>query len=254
MNRWTCSPSWLRLAPPHRGPWFALLWFAVGTAGLMGQAEALEQPAAPEPPILVRQIYALRNRAAGDAVAMVENLLSSRGALELQPGENTLVIRDTAPVVRRIVARLRDYDQPPRWVRLDVQIVRAGEAAGAGAQTPGPELPPELVRRLRELLRFDSFSLMAQAGLEMMEGERVVYQFGGDYRVEFELGVLSASRQLRLQDFIVGKGPADDSRPLIHTNLNLTIERPMVLGLARTEASERALMVVLTTHLLEEIP
>jgi hypothetical protein len=226
------------------------------SAGLAAPAASLEESATPEPSTLVVHIYALRNRAAGDALAMVEDLLSSRGALELQPGENTLVIRDTAPVVRRIVARLRDYDQPPRRVRLEVQIVRAGEVAGsrAGMEVRGPELPPELVRRLRELLRFESFTLMAQAGLEMMEGERVAYQFGGDYRVEFELGVLSASRQLRLQDFIVGKGPAHDSRPLIHTNLNLTIERPMVLGLAQTEASERALMVVLTTHLLEEAP
>ena len=170
--------------------------------------------------------------------------------LELQPGENTLVIRDAVPVVRRVLARLRDFDQPPRRVRLEVQIVRAGGTAESGA--PGPELPPDLVRRLRELLRFESFALMAQAGLEMMEGERVAYQFGGEYRIEFELGVLSASRQLRLQDFIVGRGTADEPRPLIHTNLNLTVGRPMVLGLAQTEASERALMVVLTSRLLDE--
>jgi len=198
------------------------------------------------------QIYALRHRAAGEAIGEVEDLLSSRGTLELQPGENTLVIRDTAAVVRRIAERLRDFDRPPRRVRLEIQIVRAGGAAGAEGR--GPELPAELVRRLGELLRFESFTLLAQAGLEMMEGERVAYQFGGDYRVEFELGVLSASHQLRLQDFIVGAGPADDPRPLIHTNLNLTIERPMVLGLAQTEASERALMVVLTSHLLEDAP
>ncbi len=247
MSRWTCNSSWLRIVPAPRRPWLALFWLVATTAGL---AAELEQST---PPALVTEVYALRNRAAGDAVAMVEGLLSSRGTLELQPGENTITIRDTAAVVRRVLARLRDYDQPPRRVRLDIQIVRAGDAAsaGSGADGRGAELSPDLVRRLRELLRFDSFALMAQAGLEMMEGERVAYQFGGDYRVEFELGVLTASRQLRLQDFMVGKGPVDDSRPLIHTNLNLTIERPMVLGLARTEASERALMVVLTSHLLD---
>ena len=104
--------------------------------------------------------------------------------------------------------------------------------------------------RLRELLRFETFALVAEAGLEMREGERVAYQFGGDYRVEFELGVLTSNRQLRLGDFIVGRGSADEARQLIHTNLNLTLERPMVLGLAQTESSARALMVVLTCHLL----
>jgi len=195
------------------------------------------------------EVYSLRHRSAADAIAEVQGLLSERGTVELQPQGNALVVRDTTAVVRRAMARLRGYDQPLRRVRLEIQIVRAGD--GSRAEPPeGPRLPDELVRRLRELLRFESFELVAQAGLEMREGEQVAYQFGGDYRVQFELGVLTANRQLRLGDFIVGRGPADEVQPLIHTNLNLTLERPMVLGLAQTESSANALMVVLTSYLL----
>ena len=114
-------------------------------------------------------------------------------------------------------------------------------------------LVASLKRRLGRRFQV-STALSGEAGLELMEGEQVVYQFGGEYRVEFKLGVVSANRQLRLQDFIVGRGVDSEARPLIHTNLNLILERPMVLGLAQTEASERALMVVLTSRLLASSP
>jgi hypothetical protein len=226
-----------------------LLW--VSAAALSAQQPAVQSGTVPAPTgALVTEMYSLRHRPVGGAIGEVEGLLSAQGTIELQPRGNTLVIRDTVAVVRRVLARLRDYDQPLRRVRLEVQIVRAG-GAEANSESGQQQLPPDLVRRLRELLRFESFRLLAQAGLEMMEGEQVIYQFGGEYSVEFELGVVSANRQLRLQDFIVGRGESGETRPLIHTNLNLTLERPMVLGLAQTEASERALMVVLTSRLMQ---
>jgi len=244
MSRWTCSRSWIRpVSLPCRLRIASLLLWALGLAFAVGA------PAQESGERLVIGIFALEHRPATRAVAEVENLLSARGTVELQPHDNTLVVRDVEAVMRRVRARLRAYDQPPRQVRLEIQLVRAG---GAELSVPaGSQLPAALVRRLRELLRFESFMLLAEAGLEMREGEQVAYQFGGDYRVEFELGVLTGAGQLRLEDFIVGKGPADEVRPLIHTNLNLSLGRPMVLGLAQTEASERALMVVLTAKLLE---
>lgn len=250
MSPLTFSSSWLRLAAMPRH-WLALLLLWASASALAGQQVTDPTIGDPAAEILVTEMYSLEYRPATGAIAEVEGLLSARGSVELQPRGNKLFIRDSRPIVRRILARLRDYDQPLRRVRLEIQIVRAG-----GPPTPGlqgrPQLPAELARRLRELLRFETFILLARTGLEMMEGEQISYEFGGDYRVEFELGALNANRQLRLQDFIVGRGRTGDSPPLIHANLNLMLERPMVLGLAQTEASERALMVVLTSHLMEE--
>jgi hypothetical protein len=228
----------------------ALLVLWVSASAFAGQQ--ITSPTAVElaADTLVTEMYTLEYRPAIGAIAEVEDLLSARGSVELQPRGNTLFIRDSSGVVRRVLARLREYDQPLRRVRLEIQIVRAG-----GPPTPGmlggPRLPAELARRLRELLRFETFILLARTGLEMIEGEQVAYEFDGDYRVEFELGGLNANRQVRLQNFVIGRGRAGEAPPLIHTNLNLMLERPMVLGLAQTESSERALMVVLTSHLME---
>lgn len=242
MSRWTCNRLWSRLAPRHRRFRLALIVLGAASWPLAAQPAEVELP-------LVMEMYSLRYRPASDAIAEVEGLLSERGSVELQPQGNALVIRDTRAVVRRAMARVREYDQPLRRIRLEIQIVLAGDNSQIGPPD-GLRLSADLVRRLRELLRFESFVLVAEAGLEMREGEHVAYQFGGDYRVEFGLGVLTPGRQLRLGDFMVGRGTASETRPLIHTNLNLTLERTMVLGLAQTESSERALMVVLTCHLL----
>ena len=40
-----------------------------------------------------------------------------------------------------------------------------------------------------------------------------------------------------------------EPKELIHTNLNLWLSKPMILGLARTESSTEALMVILTCTL-----
>ena len=207
------------------------------------------QPVTVEAP-LVMEMYSLRYRPAAEAIAEVQGLLSERGTVELQPEANSLVLRDTRPIVRRAMARLRDYDQPLRQIRLEIQIVQAGGGSPAGPPD-GPRLSAELVKRLRELLRFESFVLVAQAGLEMREGR------AGRLSVRRRLpgGVRAGCPDLQPASYDWATSSSVADRPLrrerlIHTNLNLMLERPMVLGLAQTESSERALMVVLTSHLL----
>ncbi len=221
-------------------------------------APPLRSAAQPPPqvagaPPLQLIVYTLQHQPASGAIELLHPLLSERGTIELQPGGNTVVIRDEAGALERMLPLLREYDHPPRALRLEIQIVRAGTDAGrAGAQ---PALPEPLARRLRGLLRYQSFALLAGGVLEAREGEEVVQRLGESFSVSFRLGTLLADRRLKLAGFRLER--ADDNpqpRPLIHTNLNLWLEEPMVLGLARTEASREALMVVVTGNLAEEKP
>lgn len=176
-------------------------------------------------------------------MALVAPLLSEDGAVELRPGGNSLVIRDRPPVLERIVALLADFDQPARWLRLHVQVVaaQAEEAAGDG----GSGLPAELVQRLRELLRYRSYRRVADAVLDVAEGDEVSRELDEEYRVDFRVGRLEADRRIRLLGFRIFRRRGAEPAQLVHTNINLRLGKPMVLGLARTEASDRALMVVL---------
>ncbi len=219
-----------------------LLWAAARAA----DARQAPAPGAAEP--LVTESFALRHQSVAEAAGLVYPLLSERGTVEVRPRADSLVIRDVRATVDRILELLADFDQPAQALALEIRVVSAQPRSGSEEAPSG--LPEELVKRLRELLRYESYRLVAEAELATAEGREVRRALGGGYLVDFRVGRLDADRRIRLNGFRILRGAAaEDAKPLIHTNLNLRLDRPMVLGLARTESSDRALMVVLSCAL-----
>jgi hypothetical protein len=194
---------------------------------------------------LVLHAYTLKHRKASEALPMVSPLLSRRGTVELQPGSNTLVIRDTIAALGRIVPSLRSYDHPARPLTLELYIVRATRSATA---EPRSDLPDLLTRRLRALLNYDIYQVQAQALLDSLEGQAVTYAVSGEYEVSFRIGTVVAPGRVKLSDFRISRRNSRGPQPqlLMHTNLNLRLDHTTSLGLARSEMSAEALMVVLT--------
>jgi hypothetical protein len=195
---------------------------------------------------LVLHAYTMRYRQASDAISLVFPLLSQRGTVELQPASNTIVIRDSPAALGRIIPVLRSYDHPSRPLNLDIYIVRAIRSPGAVRS----DLPEPLTRRLRALLPYDVYEVQAQAQLASREGQAVTYALGGEYEVSFRLGTLVDRQRIRLSNFRVLRRTEEHraGSPLIHTNLLLTLEQATTFGLARTEQSSEALMIVMTVH------
>lgn len=195
---------------------------------------------------LVLHAYTLKHRKASEALPLVSPLLSRRGTVELQPGTNTLVLRDTMASLGRIVPALRAFDHPARPLTLEVYIVRAARSA---AQEVRSDLPAPLTRRLSALLSYNVYEVRAQALLASQEGQAVTYALSGDYEISFRVGTLQGPGRVKLSDFRVSRrqgrgGP--QPQLLIHTNLSVLLDQSTFLGLARSEMSPEALMVVLT--------
>jgi len=195
---------------------------------------------------VVLQAYTLRHQRASDAVALVYPLLSRKGTVELQPGGNTLVIRDVQAALNRIVPVLRSFDHAPRPMRLEVLIVRASRNV-VSPQVRHSDLPEQLTKRLRDLLAYDNFEMQAQAQLGCVEGQPVVYDLGQDYKVSFHFGTLMDDQRVKLTSFRISRrGEGKPETNLLQTNLTLWCDQTISLGLAKSEASREALMVVLT--------
>jgi hypothetical protein len=114
-------------------------------------------------------------------------------------------------------------------------------------QTQRSDLPEELTKRLRGLLAYDNFEKQAQAQLSGAEGQRVIYELGPEYKVSFRFGNLTDDRQVKLSGFRIARrveGKAEEV--LLHANLMLPIDHTTSLGLATSEQSPEALMIVLT--------
>jgi hypothetical protein len=224
---------------PHiRRTLAALLWAIALAPALLAQPSGV-------PEDLVLHAYAFKHQPAAEALELVHPLLSKRGTVELQPADNTLVVRDVPAAIKRIVPVLLAYDHPPQPLGLEIIIVRASRSADASA-TPRSGLPEGLTRRLRAALNYDNYDIQARAYLSTTEGQSITYGMGKEFEVSFRLGTLIDARRIRLSDFQVSRrAPSGPPRPLIQTTVNLWLEQPMSLGFARNEASREALMVVL---------
>ena len=262
-------------ARASHGALLLALWLGAAGPGAVA-------PAAAQPPESGMRVYAhtLKHQQTGEALALIRPLLSPRGTVEEQPGTRTLVIRDSRFVVARIVPLLVDFDHPPEKLRFDIKIVRAGNpprqgvspplpegkagagtpaaaSAGAGPPAAAPaedELSPRQVARLRDLLRYDEYRVLAQAGLTSEEGEEVTYALGDTYSVSFRSGTVLAGKRLKLEGFRITKqikNPTNKGRQLkprevFHATLNLWLDRPYNLVLALDESRKEALMVAIS--------
>jgi hypothetical protein len=227
---------------PVRRSVVSLLW---ALALIVPVLPALPQ-SAPGPRDVVTRAYTFRYQKASEAVVMVYPLLSPKGTVELQPGGNTLVIRDVQGAVQKIMPALRAYDRPSRSLRLEIYVVKASRST-VSPQVQRSDLPEELTKRLRGLFAYDSFEKQAQAQLAGAEGQWVIYELGTEYKVSFRFGSLTEDRQVKLSNFRIARH--EEGKPeavLLHANLMLPVDHTTSLGIASSESSPEALMVVLT--------
>lgn len=222
------------------------LWMLV----LAPMLAAQPRPAQRSQEELVVRAYTLKHQRASDAYQLVYPLLTSRGSVELQNGGNTLVIRDTLAALSRIVPVLQRFDHPARPLRLDIYIVKASRAVVSPPERRS-DLPEPLTRNLRQVLNYDVYEVAAQAQLWAMEGQSVVYGLGDEFEVRFRFGTLLNERRIKLSDFRITRKSEGRAKGLIHTNLNLWVEQTVNLGLAKSEESREALMVVMTLRDVE---
>ncbi len=238
-----------------------LVWSGVAVALLLAQPVVAQQAAAD--PELKVYAYTLKHQRAHEALAMLRPMLSVRGTVEVQPGGNTLVIRETPAAISLFSRLLRRFDHPPEDLRFDIRIVRAGpkrngisppQPEAPETEVAGVELPEVLAKRLREYLRYDDYRVLAEAGVTSRGGEEVTYALGESYSVSFRPSAVVAGRRVKLEDFRIVQqvqNPAVKSRQLeprelFHATLNLWLDRPFNLVLAQDESRQEALMVAIS--------
>ncbi len=203
------------------------------------------------------QVYAftLRHQPLSEAASMVRLRLTPRGTVEEQPGGNTLVVRDVPTSIDHIRRLLEAFDVPPEEIRFDIRVVQAGpKRAVISPPTAEAALDEELATRLRGLLRYEDFRVLAQAAVTSRAGELVEYALGADYDVAFRLVSVVEGQRVKLEGFKVLRRPAravDKSRqlapqPLFQATLNLWLDKPFTLVLTQDEARKEALMIAIS--------
>jgi hypothetical protein len=110
---------------------------------------------------------------------------------------------------------------------------------------PLKELPPDLLRSLRNSFHYQEYDLVGSSSVSALEGERVTFEVAKDFTIRFRVGTMIGQQRLRLNDFEVLLQPSTgDAVSLLKSQLNLWLERSMAMGLTAGQNSGTALLVV----------
>lgn len=203
------------------------------------------QASAPAPGAVRLMVFSLERQSVFDALTVVRPLLSVQGSVELDPHRNTISVRDNLAALSRVATAVRAFDRENQPVRIDVSLILA-ETSKISPIRPSKGIAPDLLDRLRQLLRFDSFSVLAESQIAAREGEAVVYEMAQGYRLNFELDTVVDGKRIRLAGFrMVRALPGQPENELVRSVVNLGLDQPLILGLTRDESANRALMLVL---------
>jgi hypothetical protein len=205
---------------------------------------------------MVVHVHTLKHQPANDAMPLVLSLLSAEGTVELRPGTNTLVIRDSLASVSRIVPVLRSFDHPARRLEVSIWLVEGGPGpAVVSPALPGKPPPAELLDQLRRNLPYAAYELLAASEVRGREGDRVDFDLPSGHNVRFRLGTVLGEQRVRLHGFELSRrSGAQEGESLVRGNLNLWLQRTTVLSMANSRDDSRALMVVVRCGLIGEDP
>jgi hypothetical protein len=212
---------------------------------LLGASAALAAPDAK----LTARTYQFKFRDASRAAAVIKPLISATGSVSIQPGSNTLVVTDSAEVLREVTRAIQQYDAPPKPFTVEVKLVAASRAA---APKPVPEDLREISTKLAGVLRFNSFEKLGEIRAQGREGDPVLADLEGLYRADFTMGEFDPiSQTLQLSEFRVMRVPqggGELQQIFRNATLNLRVGQTVVLGPSRLPDSNRILMLVLTAE------
>lgn len=198
---------------------------------------------------LEERVIQLRHHPARDAAAVVEPLLSPQGSVAIQPGSNSLTVRDLPEIARHVVEVLKAWDVVPREYRLRVRLVMASTASLRPGQQPAKL--EGFGSELTGLFRWGGFEEIDSFQIQAREGVSVETKAGQGYTVRFTLRASPSEPQrvqlvpcevLRMEGQEHGIGV---QRRLHRSNVSLQLGQTFILVTARSEEAKKALIVIL---------
>ncbi len=213
---------------------------AVVLALVAGSAFAAEQEL---------RVFQLHFRPAREAAALVEPLLSADGSVLLQPGVNSITVRDTPAVLKQVAEALAGWDVAPLSYKVRIRVLLAS------MEPPQPGKPGQLISGIGEeiskLFHFTDYQEVATLQVTAAEGSGVELGAGERYHLRFTVkGVAQDPERVQLAQLQFsrrehGADGADVLHPLLRATVTLQLKQPSVVGGARAENANQALFLVL---------
>lgn len=195
---------------------------------------------------VLTKAFTIKFRRVDEVAAVINGLLSDRGAVTMQPRLRTIVVQDEEKNLRQVEMAIAAFDVPPPEAEISVKLVRASRSA---KDAPISEEIKSMAH-VGDVLKFNDYSLLDSGLIRCQEGEPSVLLLAKDYQLSFNADIIQqGSNIIRLKNFQLKKrkkeGGKETFTPLISVTVNLRDSETLVLGASRFEDSDQALLVVL---------
>ena len=195
---------------------------------------------------LLTKAFTVKFKKMDEVASIVNELLSDKGAVTMQPKLHTLIVQDYEKNLRQIETAIAAYDTAPPSVEITVKLIRASKTSEAGAVSD--EI--KNMAKIGEVLNFNQYDLLDSGLIQSEEGHDSVLALAGEYQLSFNPDVIQEGKGIiRLKNLQLKKRKKENGKevftPLISVTVNLRNNETLVLGASRFEESAHALLIVL---------
>jgi hypothetical protein len=190
--------------------------------------------------------------------------LSREGRITMMPNENVIVVSDLRENIEKVLRVIKQLDVKPADLLITVQLVLGSEAGEPGKESMTND---PIIRELRNLLKYKSYSLLDASLLRAMDGTGSEVRIGD--KADFEFWVRPKvvrdenssliQMEVRLRQIrLAGTPPnATSSKPeyittdLIATTLNIKSGDKTVVGVSKLDGGDKGLILILSGKVVD---
>jgi len=236
---------------------------ALGAAVLALAAAGLPQDAAR--PAARQEVVKLRYIKNSQILSVLYTFLSPQGRINPNPESGLITISDLPDNVDRVLAVIREYDVKPADLQFTIQLVLG--SMGTDERSADPIGDDPVIRELRRLIKFSSFSLLDTAYVRALDRQPSQVSIGRAADLRLDLVpkcVKEAGKDLIQVEATLVKaglpslmptpqGPqnvAPAPRTLVNSNFTMRSGEKTVVGVSRMEGGDKALILIISGRIL----
>jgi hypothetical protein len=225
---------------------------------LAAAAFAEDGQAKTDPP-LRKEMVKLRYIRATDAFQLLQAYTSRYGRITMSQDANQtnlLVLSDTSEIVEKMLSLIKEIDARPAEMQFLVQIVLGSEAPEDKGDESLKNDP--VIRELRSVLKYKSFSALDGTTLRVIEGERAEAKVGtkGEYSLRLTPKLIrdGAAETIKTEIELyrptwAPMAPNQNSPQLINmdlvrTTLTLKPGERTVVGISKSDADKGLILII----------
>ena len=218
-------------------------------------------PAKEGQPEIKKELVRLKYVSGKDVIQLIMTYLDGRyERVSMDSSSKILTLSATAENIEKVKQVLREVDIKPADILFTVQLVLGSESEAAGAD---PIQNDPLVKELRGLLRYRSYTLLDSSMVRVVNNENAEVVMGPKAEFEFALRpevsgdpkapVVKTQVRLRKVERLGSyqDKPLTNVATLIESTLNIKSGERAVVGVSKLDGGDKGLILIISGRIVD---